>query len=84
MDTVEPSPRLGLGTLLPDERALVGTHPGRRTALVHEEGRCQHPLGPAVPTVMDKDVDPLRIAKSLWDESHATNGAWARHPVEQT
>ena len=32
---------------------------------------------------MDRDVDPLRIAKSLWDESHATNGAWARRPVEQ-
>ena len=30
---------------------------------------------------VDRDVDPLEIAKSLWDESHAANGASAQRPA---
>ena len=30
---------------------------------------------------MDRDVDPLEIAKSLWDESHAKNGAGGKGPA---
>ncbi len=57
VDTVEPPPRLRLRTLVPDERVLVGAHPDRRTALVHEEGRRHDPLGPA-PAVDGPDAQP--------------------------
>jgi hypothetical protein len=33
---------------------------------------------------MDRDVDPLEIAKSLWDESHAVNGPCAQRPGPKT
>jgi hypothetical protein len=33
---------------------------------------------------MDRDVDPLAIAKSLWDESHAVNGPAAQSPPAST
>jgi hypothetical protein len=33
---------------------------------------------------MDRDVDPLQIAKTLWEESHAPNGARAQPPPKET
>ena len=33
---------------------------------------------------MDRDVDPLAIAKSLWDESHAENGPAVQSPPAST
>jgi hypothetical protein len=33
---------------------------------------------------MDRDVDPLQIAKSLWDESHAANGPCAERQAAKT
>jgi hypothetical protein len=33
---------------------------------------------------MDRDVDPLEIAKSFWDESHAANGPFAQRPATKS
>jgi hypothetical protein len=68
---------IALGRKVSDEFTvpLCRTH-HRQLHRSRDEARWWH--------AMDPDVDPLQIAKSLWDESHGLNGPCAPPPVTKT